>query len=140
VKKADSVHRAIGKAIDFVLVGILLLIPRVGILAAPLYMLIADGFFDGRSVGKKLVGLRVVLSDPSVEGRRCTFRQSLIRNLPYAAVVFLANIPIVGLFIILPLGVFFLAVEAYFVWADDRGVRVGDIYAGTQVIDDHPAS
>ncbi|MFH1263298.1 MAG: RDD family protein [Pseudomonadota bacterium] len=136
MKKSDSVHRAIGKAIDFVLVGMLSLIPRVGILAAGLYILIGDGFFNGQSVGKKLVGLRVVLADPGHEGERCSFRQSLIRNLPYAVIVVLGSIPIFGWFIVLPLGVLFLAVEAYFVWADDRGVRVGDIYAGTQVIDD----
>jgi uncharacterized RDD family membrane protein YckC len=140
VKKADSVHRAIGKAIDFVLVGVLSLIPRVGILAAALYILISDGFFQGQSIGKKLVGLRVVLTEPGSEGKKCTFRQSLIRNLPYALVVFFGSMWTFGWFIVLPLGVFFLLIESYFVYADDFGVRIGDIYAGTQVVDDNSST
>ena len=44
-----------------------------------------------------------------------------------------------GFFIVLPLGILFLLVEAYFVYADDHGIRIGDIYADTQVIDEAAA-
>lgn len=140
VKKSDTIHRAIGKAIDFVLVGVFAYLPRVGIVAAGLYILISDGFFNGQSIGKKLVGLRVVLTEPGREGQKCTFRRSAVRNLPYAVVVVFGAIPIFGWFIVLPLGVLFMLIEAYFVYADDQGIRIGDIYAGTQVIDDTESS
>jgi uncharacterized RDD family membrane protein YckC len=136
VKKGDNVHRAAAKGIDLVAVGVFSLLPRVGILAAALYLLISDGFFRGQSIGKKLLALRVVLTEPGTEGRPCTFRRSMIRNLPYAIVVFLGSIPVFGWFIVLPLGVLFLLIEAYFVYADEQGIRIGDIYAGTQVIDE----
>ena len=53
MKKADTLHRAIAKVIDFLIVGVLCLIPLVGMWAAALYILISDGFFNGRSVGKR---------------------------------------------------------------------------------------
>lgn len=138
MKKGDSVHRGIAKAIDFVLVGALSLIPRVGIFAGAIYILISDGFFNGQSIGKKLIRLRVVFEKEGEAEQPCTFRYSMIRNLPYAVVITLGSIPILGWFIIFPLGVLFALVEAYFVYADDEGIRIGDIYAGTQVIDDTP--
>lgn len=141
MKKGDSIHRAIGKSIDFVLMGVLLLLPNlVGIFAAGLYILVSDGFFRGQSVGKKLVGLRVVATDPGQEGSKCTFRRSVVRNFPYGFIVVFGSIPLFGLFIVLPLGVLFLMIEAYFVYADDHGIRIFDIYAGTQVIDDTPST
>jgi hypothetical protein len=138
VKKGDSIHRAIGKSIDFLLVGFLcrFLPSWVGVFSGPLYILISDGFFHGQSVGKKLAGLRVVLTDAGKEGQRCTFRCSMVRNLPYGVITLLSQIPIFGGFIVLPLGILFLLVEAYFVHADEHGIRIGDIYAHTQVVDE----
>lgn len=135
MEKADIVHRVIAKAIDLILVGMMARLLPFGILAAGLYILISDGFFQGQSIGKKLIGLRVVLTAES-QTKNCSFRHSIIRNLPYAVVIILGSIPIFGWFVIFPLGVVFLLLEAYFVYADDQGVRIGDIYAGTQVVDD----
>ncbi len=140
--KADNVHRAIAKALDFVIVVVLAkaLPSIVGILAAGLYILISDGFFKGQSIGKKLVHLRVISLSPQAHGRSCSFRESLIRNIPCAVLIILGPIPIIGWFIILPIGVVFLMVEAYFIYADDQGIRIGDIFAETQVVDDPPMS
>jgi len=54
--------RLIGKAIDLVITLALAKLPLypAGPLAAFLYILICDGFKDGRSIGKRVVGLRVV--------------------------------------------------------------------------------
>ena len=138
MQKADIVHRAIAKAIDLVIVGMLAyLLPSIfGVLSAGLYILISDGFFHGQSVGKKLTRIKVVLTDPEKSGKICTFRQSLIRNAPYAVVIVFGFIPFIGWFIIFPLGVLFLVVETYFAYSDDQGIRMGDIYAGTQVVDE----
>ena len=40
-----------------------------------LYFLFRDGLFDGQSIGKKLVGLRVV----NLDGNKCTFKKSFLK-------------------------------------------------------------
>ncbi|HLG19159.1 MAG TPA: RDD family protein [Bdellovibrionota bacterium] len=134
MKKADNLHRALAKGIDFLIVGTLCTIPSfVGIVAGAMYILISDGFFRGQSVGKKLIGLRVVVTQG--EPKRCSFQDSMIRNLPYGVAIFLGSFPF-GWFLFFTVGLFVVAVEAYFVYADDQGVRLGDIFADTQVIDE----
>jgi uncharacterized RDD family membrane protein YckC len=137
MNKADLLHRVLAKLIDALIVGALCTIPKmVGVAAGATYILISDGFFGGQSVGKKLIGLRVVVRDLDGSSTRpCTFKDSLIRNLVFCAIVVLASIPLLGILFLL-LGLVAIAVETYFVYADDHGIRVGDIFAGTQVVDD----
>jgi uncharacterized RDD family membrane protein YckC len=142
MKKADSIHRGIAKTIDFVIMGILCTIPSVvGIAAACLYVLISDGFFKGQSLGKKLIGLRVVVTQGGDldSSRPCTFRESLVRNFPYAAVIVLGVFPFLGWLLFFTVGFLIIGIEAYFAYTDDRGVRLGDVFADTQVVDDTPA-
>ena len=61
------------------------LLPRTGIvlllvaaLFGALYTLLADGLEGGQSIGKRLVGIRVV---SMATGASCTFGQSFLRNL-----------------------------------------------------------
>jgi len=138
MKKADMVHRALAKLIDFLVMGFLSTIPSfVGVAAACTYILISDGF-QGRSFGKRLIGLRVMVDR---DGQHpCSFRDSMIRNLPYAVVIVLAGIPILNWILFPTVGLFIVAVEAYFVYADDKGIRLGDIFADTQVIDGNPTT
>ena len=56
--------------------GIVLIV--LGVLFALLYTLLADGLEGGQSVGKRMVGIRVVSADT---GAPCTFGQSFLRNL-----------------------------------------------------------
>ncbi|MBI4745079.1 MAG: hypothetical protein HY786_00675 [Deltaproteobacteria bacterium] len=60
--KADLLNRFLAKFIDFLIIGALgtAIKAPVGSMAALTYALIADGFFDGRSLGKKLIGLKVI--------------------------------------------------------------------------------
>jgi uncharacterized RDD family membrane protein YckC len=117
------------------IVGVLCTIPSfAGIVAGAMYILISDGFFRGQSVGKKLIGLKVVTTQG--ESRASTFRESMIRNVPYAAAILLGSFPLLGWFLFFTLGLFVVSVEAYFVYADDQGIRLGDIFADTQVIDE----
>jgi len=89
-------------------------------------------------VGKKLIGLRVKVRELERDSSRaCLFKDSIIRNLLFAVAVILSTIPLIGPLFFL-LGVAIVAVEAYFVYADDHGIRVGDIFAGTQVVDNEP--
>ena len=137
MKKADHVNRALAKIIDFLVAALAYTLAGwVGILVAGVYLLLADAFFQGQSLGKKLIGLRVVVPAGSgVESHPCAYRESMIRNGAFAFIIVVGSIPFLGYFVVAPLGVVFVIVEAYFVYSDDEGVRIGDIFAGTRVLD-----
>ncbi|HMQ09918.1 MAG TPA: RDD family protein [Oligoflexia bacterium] len=134
--KADSVHRVIAKFIDFLIVGFVSsMSPFFGSLAGAIYIMIGDGFFNGQSVGKKFLKLQVKVIDEEREMRPCGFKDSIIRNLPFSVFIVLHGIPVIGV-VFLFLGIVFCALELYFVLNDHKGIRVGDIYAETQVVNE----
>ena len=60
--KAQVLNRFIAKLIDLLIVAAAdRLVPPVGSLAGLAYILVADGFAGGRSVGKRLIGLQTIL-------------------------------------------------------------------------------
>lgn len=128
--KANLLNRFIAKFIDLLIVGALLkLLPPVGFLAGLTYLLIGDGLFDGRSLGKKFIGLRVILTE---KDRGCSFRESIIRNLPFGIGYILFSIPWIGW--IFPLIIF--AFEGLLIIGSEVGTRTGDELAKTQVVND----
>ncbi len=129
MQKADLTTRAVAGFIDLLIViGLARLPDIIGFLAASGYILIRDGLFQARSVGKKLIGLRVTLADePS---RAASFRESLLRNAPLALAFLLFLVPYAG-WVLCPLAV---AVEALTALGDDRGMRIGDLIARTVVL------
>lgn len=131
--KADLVNRFLAKFIDFLLVGALSQILKpIGPLTGLTYILISDGFFQGRSLGKKLIGLRVITKK---EGEECNFRDSIIRNLIPAVVVLFSILPLIGWFLFFTVGMVILVFESYLIYTDEAGRRIGDILADTQVIE-----
>ena len=89
---------------------------RAGWLASAAYWLCRDGLFQGQSIGKRLVGLRVVTG----KGRgRCTVRLSAIRNVLWI-------IPFVNVLMGLT-GLYLLA-------RDPAGRHWGDRLADTRVV------
>ncbi len=132
--KADMVHRGVGRLVDFIIALLLarLLPPGVGAVVAVSYILLADGVLGGQSPGKRLAGLKVVSRRNRSDAE---FRESIVRNLPFAVVTAFWYIPILG-FILFPLGgLFVLTFEFYMAWSDRLGLRIGDILAETQVVD-----
>ncbi len=130
--KADVIHRFIAKFIDFLIIATLIqLLPRVGFLAGMTYLLIADGFFQGMSLGKRLIGLQTVLPE---KGVAATFRESILRNIPLAAALFLLIMPYIGWL----LSAAILVIEALLIIGNLHGHRLGDEVARTQVIDGKP--
>jgi uncharacterized RDD family membrane protein YckC len=127
--KADLTLRSLARLVDFAIAFALAqTTPQVGPLLAAFYLLVADGLMVGQSLGKRLFGVRVVVVPRRVPGG---YHESLLRNALVAVfwsvpllwpVLFVAGVPIVGF-------------ETYMILTDRHGVRIGDIFADTQVVD-----
>lgn len=122
--------RTAAKLIDFILIAAVIeIIPGAGYYAGIAYLLLGDGFFDGRSLGKKLIKLRVVSVKTNAS---CTFRESILRNSTLAAgYVIFWLVPWIGWIL------FFLvsALEFTLILGSRDGMRLGDEIAGTVVIE-----
>ncbi len=133
MQRADLTTRAVAGFVDFLLIIGLARLPDVlGFLSATGYILIRDGLFDRRSIGKKLIGLRVAASEGS--GAAVTYRESIIRNATFAVAYLLFLIPYAG-WVLAPVAV---GVECLAAIGDERGMRIGDMLARTMVIQDAP--
>ena len=128
MQKADLTTRAVAGFVDLLLVIGLARLPDVlGFLSAAGYLLIRDGLFEGKSGGKKLIGLRVALLEG---GKAITYRESIIRNVPITLAFMLFLIPYAGWL----LGPLALGIECLTAIGDDRGMRIGDMLARTWVV------
>lgn len=136
-KKADLFKRFVAYLIDAILASVISLIPVVGGLVAGTYMLLRDGFdfMQNRSIGKMAVNLKPIIIET---GSNCDIQTSAKRNWPFAIGHFLVAIPIIGwifaILIWIPL-IIYVVIEAVLVFTDDKGLRLGDKMAGTQVIE-----
>jgi uncharacterized RDD family membrane protein YckC len=128
-RRAGLLLRAAAKIIDFILIAAVIeIIPKAGYFAGLAYLLLGDGFFDGRSIGKKLIKLRVVSGDT---GGPCTFKDSILRNSTLAAGYILWIVPWVGwIFILLA-----SALEFILILGSRDGKRLGDEFAKTVVLE-----
>ena len=128
-RRAGLLLRAAAKIIDFILIAAVIeIIPKAGYFAGLAYLLLGDGFFDGRSVGKKLIKLRVV---SNVTGGPCTFRDSILRNSTLAVGYILWIVPWVGWVFILLIA----ALEFILILGSRDGKRLGDEFAKTVVLE-----
>lgn len=135
MQKADLTTRVVAGFIDLLLVIGMSRLPDVlGFLAVVGYILIRDGLFHGQSVGKKVIGLLVVLADEP--GKAVSFRESIIRNMPLAVAYLLFLVPYAGWL----LGPLALGVEALTAMGDERGMRIGDLLARTYTVQADAAS
>jgi uncharacterized RDD family membrane protein YckC len=127
--KAQVLNRGIAKLIDLLIVAAAgqVIVP-VGFLAGLAYILTADGFAGGRSIGKRVIGLQTVLPD---RREAAGFRESIIRNLPFAVAQLAFAVPYVGWIV----SVAIIAFEAVLILGNEQGRRLGDEVAGTQVLD-----
>jgi RDD family len=127
--KAQVLNRFIAKLIDlFLAAAAAEIISPVGFLGGVAYLLVADGFAGGRSIGKRLIGLQTVL--PSTR-EPAGFRESIIRNIPFAVAQLLFAVPYVGWLGSAAIVMF----EAILIIGNEQGRRLGDELAGTQVLD-----
>jgi|Deesub1362A_J573_1020465.scaffolds.fasta_scaffold19763_2 uncharacterized RDD family membrane protein YckC len=127
-RPAGLLFRCVAKAIDIVIVAIFFeVLHWSGLLAGILYILIADGLFEGRSLGKILLKLQTTRED----GRICTVKESILRNITICLGIILWRVPVIGwlLFFVI------LGVEFLVLLGSDSGKRIGDILAKTTVIE-----
>ena len=130
--KADVLNRFIAKFIDLLIVAALArLVPPVGFFAGMTYLLIADGLFQGQSAGKRLIGLQTLQFDT---GTVVSFRESILRNIPFSAAFLCLIVPYIGWLA----GGGIVLIEALLVIGNLQGHRLGDEIAKTQVIDRRP--
>lgn len=129
IKRAGLLLRGVAKTIDFILVAAAAeMIPRAGFFAGIAYLLISDGLFEGKSLGKQLIGLRVI---STVTDKACSVRESILRNFMLCTGILLWKIPLVGwIFMIL-----ILAFEFVMLLGSKEGMRFGDEIAKTTVIE-----
>lgn len=141
--------RLIAKSIDFIIFLILLEIFKTpGFFAGLLYMLISDGLFQGRSIGKLLTNLRVIKSGQKVrngdkahgseKGSSASdkpsyagTRESIIRNSPLFFALLLSKIPFLGWI----LAATIVAFELIMLIGSTSSKRLGDELAGTEVVE-----
>jgi uncharacterized RDD family membrane protein YckC len=129
VQKTDLTTRAVAGFIDLlIIIGLTRLPDVVGFLSASGYLLIRDGLLERQSVGKKLIGLRVISSDdPEFV---ITYRESIIRNIPLVIAYILFLLPYAGWI----LGPAVFGIECLTALGNERGMRIGDMLARTCVV------
>jgi uncharacterized RDD family membrane protein YckC len=128
VKRGSLLLRAIAKTLDFIIIAAAAeVIPKAGFFAGLVYLLIGDGLFDGRSVGKKIIGLRVVSADTD---KPCSFRDSILRNSIFGIGYLFYKIPWFGWIFMVIVTVF----EFIMLLGSRDGMRLGDEIAKTKVV------
>jgi len=128
-KRAGLLLRTVAKILDFIIIAAAVeVIPKAGFFAGIAYLLIGDGLFDGRSLGKKLIGLRVVSADTNTP---CTFRDSILRNSTFGLGFLFYKMVWFGWIFIVLLSIF----EFIILLGSRDGMRFGDEIAKTIVIE-----
>jgi len=128
-RSAGLLLRTAAKILDFILIAAVMeIIPRAGFYAGLAYILLGDGFFDGRSIGKKLIRIKVVSVKTNAP---CSFRDSILRNSSLAAGYIFWLIPWIGWMVLFLVSVF----EFILMLGSKDGMRLGDEIARTVVIE-----
>lgn len=131
--KVSVLNRVAAKVIDLIavfFVAVILPYPA-GPLVGFLYSIGADGF-GGRSLGKRLLKLKVVKKNSKAP---LSLKDSLLRNAPVGVATFFGIIPVWGWVILGLLGLPLLVMEVYLMLTVANGQRLGDVMGDTQVVD-----
>lgn len=129
LKKVSLLLRLTAKVLDFILIAAMAeIVPRAGFYAGLSYLLISDGLFNGRSIGKYLMGIRVV---SLTTNGQCSMKESIVRNAPLGLGLLLYEIPWIGWVFVVLVSVF----EFLVLLGSKDGMRLGDELAKTMVIE-----
>lgn len=137
--KADIFRRFIAFLIDGIIASILIYVPILGGIVSTVYTLTKDVIvyeitknpdFRNRSIGKKIMGLEVA----SLDGKDLNWEISIKRNLTLAIGSVCSIVPIIGWIIGAILGFIISIIEIVLIFSDNKGRRLGDKLANTQVV------
>jgi uncharacterized RDD family membrane protein YckC len=137
---ASVQKRLFAKLIDLMIVLFLGLVwfGGPGSILGFLYSIAADGLplksLKGQSIGKKLMGLRVLSGSQKNVNRQSRLKTSLIRNAPVGMVTFLMIIPFWGWILALLIGIPLGLIEISLMIRADRRQRLGDVMAESVVV------
>ena len=131
--KASLFLRGMARAVDVAIAVVLFRVTGpAGIVVALLYVLFADGMLSGQSPGKKVFGVKVIHLPTRAAGR---YRESVLRNAPFGLVMILFMMPDLGDIAFVAGATVIGGIEAFKVVRDALGMRLGDSWAQTQVVD-----
>ncbi len=130
--KADPTLRILARLADFAFALVLArLHSPLGPLLAAAYLFLGDGISHGQSIGKRIFGVRaVIVSRRAPAG----YRESVLRNAPFGLVMVFVAVPLLWPVLVIA-GVPIVAFETWQVFDDRLGIRIGDFFADTQVVD-----
>ncbi len=130
LKQGNLIFRFLAKLIDLLIVLALTnLFAQAGIYMGIFYLLIADGLFKGRSIGKKLLRLKVINLQRNTHA---DFRDSIMRNFILGLSLFFILIPFIGWIILFII----FAFEFILVIGNPEGKRLGDLISNTIVVEE----
>ena len=131
--KASMFLRAGARLVDIGIAWLLYIATGpAGIVMALLYILFADAMIYGQSLGKKLFGVKAIFLPTRSVVRH---RDSVLRNAPFGLVIIFAMMPDLGVKAFVGGALVIGGIEAVRAWRDPQGLRLGDLWAQTQVID-----
>ena len=130
--RVAKLTRLIAKGIDlFIVLSFSIWLYPLGLILGIVYMAVSDGLGLGQSVGKKFMGFAVKSLE---DGAPCSYKQSIIRNLPFLLPLTLAIVPFWGWILGGILGIALVGLELYLLYNLDSGHRLGDVMADTSVM------
>lgn len=130
--KVAKLVRLIAKSIDlFLMFALAFVFYPFGIVVAVIYGSVCDSWGVGQSIGKKYLGFRVISLE---DGSPCSFKQSLVRNLPITLPFSFLIFPIWGWALFFLLALILFGFEGYLIVNLDSGHRLGDVIADTSVL------
>jgi uncharacterized RDD family membrane protein YckC len=128
-KRAGLLLRTVAKLLDLIIIAAAVeILPKAGFFAGLAYILLGDGLFDGRSLGKRVIGLKVVSAESY---KPCTFRDSILRNSTFGiGFIFYKMLWFGWIFFII------IAMFEYLILLGSKdSMRLGDEIAKTIVVD-----
>ena len=130
--RVAKLTRLIAKAIDlFIVFCFSIFLYPLGLMLGIVYIAMSDGMGHGQSAGKRFMGFAVKSLE---DGSPCSYRQSIIRNLPFILPLTLAIVPFWGWILGGILAVALIGLELYLLYNLDSGHRLGDVMADTSVM------
>ncbi len=144
-EKADLVKRVLAALIDGAIAWVFAFIPVLGGLIGLAYLLLKDAVmyqvtkdaqWMNKSVGKKIMQIKVVTEDETV----VDWAISAKRNIPISIGNLFSIIPVLGILIGFPIALVVGVIELVLILTDPAARRLGDRWAGTQVVPDDEAA